>query len=62
MSLYSKGIYPELSQDERINKTVLARTYDALIQALTLRDNSLSPIPKRLAYDTEQKSMNWFLG
>ena len=33
MSLYSKGIYPELSQEERINKTVLARTYDALIQA-----------------------------
>ena len=62
MSLYSKGIYPELSQDKRINKTVLARTYDALIQALTLRDNSLSPIPKRLADDTEQKSMNWFLG
>ena len=57
-----KGIYPELTEEERINKTILARTYDALIQALTLRDNSLSPIPRRLADDTEQKSMNWFLG
>ena len=62
MSLYSKGIYPQLTEEERVNKTILARTYDALIQALTLRDNSLSPIPRRLADDTEQKSMNWFLG
>ena len=62
MSLYSKGIYPELSVEERTNKTILARTYDALIQALRLRDNSLSPIPRRLADDTEQKSMNWVLG
>ena len=62
MSLYSKGIYPQLTEEERVNKTILARTYDALIQALTLRDNSLSPIPRRLADDTELKSMNWFLG
>ena len=62
MSLYSTGVYPELSQEERLNKTIFARTYDALIQALRLRDNSLSPIPRRLADDTEQKSMNWFLG
>ena len=62
MSLFNRGIYPELSLEERNTKTVFARTYDALIQALRLRDQSMSPIPRRIGDDSEQKSMNWFLG
>ena len=62
MSLYSKPVYPELSNQERETKTIFARTYDSLIQILRLRDASMQPIPARLADDSVQKSMNLFLG
>ena len=61
MSLFSKGVYPELSYEERNNNSVLARTYDALINILRLRDASEGEIPVKIADQDQQRSMNWFL-
>tara|TARA_Y100001973_G_C5186536_1_gene328201 strand:- start:102 stop:293 length:192 start_codon:yes stop_codon:yes gene_type:complete len=61
MSLYSKAVYPELSYRERQNDTLNARTYDALIQVLRLRDLSEGEIPAKIADQDEQRSMNWFM-
>ena len=61
MSLFSKGEYPELSYEERNNNSVFARTYDALINILRLRDASEGEIPVKIADQDQQRSMNWFL-
>ena len=61
MSLYSKAVYPELSYRERQNDTLNARTYDALIQVLRLRDLSEGEIPAKIADQDQQRSMNWFM-
>jgi len=62
MSLYSKAIYPELSYQERRDNVISARTYDALMQILRLRDLSEGEIPAKISDEQEQRSMNWFLG
>ena len=62
MSLYSKAVYPELSYRERQNDTLNARTYDALIQVLRLRDLSEGEVPAKIADQDQQRSMNWFMG
>ena len=61
MSLFSKGVYPELSYEERNNNSVFARTYDALINILRLHDASEGEIPVKIADQDQQRSMNWFL-
>ena len=61
MRLYSKAVYPELSYRERQNDTLNARTYDALIQVLRLRDLSEGEIPAKIADQDQQRSMNWFM-
>ena len=61
MSLYSKAVYPELSNRERQNDTLNARTYDALIQVLRLRDLSEGEVPAKIADQDQQRSMNWFM-
>jgi|TARA_R100000231_G_C5207134_1_gene129338 hypothetical protein len=61
MSLYSKAVYPELSYRERQNDTLNARTYDALIQVLRLRDLSEGEVPAKIADQDQQRSMNWFM-
>lgn len=61
MSLYSKAVYPELSYRERQNDTLNARTYDALVQVLRLRDLSEGEIPAKIADQDQQRSMNWFM-
>ena len=40
MGLYTKPVYPELSYKERDENNVFARTYDALINILRLKDVS----------------------
>ena len=45
MALYSKGVYPELSYQERAENTMSAKTYDALINILRLRDSAEGKIP-----------------
>ena len=61
MGLYTRGVYPELSYQERRETTIFARTYDALINMLRLRDQSEGKIPIRISSETEQRSMSWFL-
>ena len=61
MGLYTKGVYPELSYKERSEDTLSARTYDALINILRLRDASTTETPIRIANQDEQQSMEWFL-
>ena len=61
MSLYSKAVYPELSYRERQNDTLNARTYDALIQVLRLRDLSEGEVPAKIDDQDQQRSMNWFM-
>ena len=61
MSLYSKAVYPELSYREIQNDTLNARTYDALIQVLRLRDLSEGEVPAKIADQDQQRSMNWFM-
>ena len=61
MALYSKGVYPELSYQERAENTMSAKTYDALINILRLRDSAEGKIPVRIADETEQRATNWFL-
>tara|TARA_R100000963_G_C4642845_1_gene106523 strand:- start:1457 stop:1645 length:189 start_codon:yes stop_codon:yes gene_type:complete len=61
MGLYTKGVYPELSYQERSENTMSARTYDALINILRLRDASEGEIPSKIADQGEQRSMEWFL-
>ena len=61
MSLYSKAVYPELSYRKRQNDTLNARTYDALIQVLRLRDLSEGEVPAKIADQDQQRSMNWFM-
>ena len=57
MGLYTKGVYPELSYKERSEDTLSARTYDALINILRLRDASTTETPVRIANRDEQQSM-----
>ena len=61
MSLYSKAVYPELSYRERQDDTLNARTYDALIQVLRLRDLSEGEIPAKIADQDQQRAMNWVM-
>ncbi len=61
MGLFTKGVYPELSYQERKGNTIFARTQDALINMLRLRDQSEGKIPIRISSETEQRSMSWFL-
>jgi|TARA_R110001606_G_C14857346_1_gene588013 hypothetical protein len=61
MGLYTKGVYPELSYKERQDNIISARTYDALINILRLRDASSTETPVRIASRDEQQSMEWFL-
>ena len=61
MGLYTKGVYPERAEAERNNDTISARTYDALINILRLRDASTTETPVRIASKDEQQSMEWFL-
>ena len=61
MGLYTKGVYPELSYSERQDNTISARTYDALINILRLRDAGATETPIRIANKDEQQSMEWFL-
>jgi|TARA_R100000781_G_C4027594_1_gene109446 hypothetical protein len=61
MGLYTKGIYPELSYQERADNIISARTYDALINILRLRDLSEGETPSKIADQNEQRSMEWFL-
>ena len=61
MGLYTKGVYPELSYKERSEDTLSARTYDALINILRLRDAGATESPIRIASKDHQQSMEWFL-
>jgi hypothetical protein len=61
MGLYTRGVYPEISYQERKENTLFARTYDAFINMLRLRDQSEGKIPIRISNETEQRSMSWFL-
>ena len=61
MGLYTKGVYPELSYRERAEDKLSARTYDALMNILRLRDASEGEVPTKIANESEQRSMNWFL-
>jgi hypothetical protein len=61
MGLYTKGVYPELSYQERADNVISARTYDALINILRLRDASEGETPSKIADQNEQRSMEWFL-
>jgi|TARA_R110002020_G_scaffold311826_1_gene527346 hypothetical protein len=61
MGLYTKPVYPELSYQERSKDNVFARTYDALINILRLKDISEGETPSHIADQNEQRSMNWFL-
>ena len=61
MGLYTRGIYPELSYQERDENIISARTYDALINILRLRDASEGETPSKIADQNEQRSMEWFL-
>ena len=61
MGLYTKGVYPELSYQERAENIISARTYDALINILRLRDLSEVETPSKIADQNEQRSMEWFL-
>ena len=60
MGLYSRIVYPEPSYKERAEGKIEVRTYDALIQALRLRDYSQEAPPVKISNETEQRSMNWF--
>ena len=61
MGLYTKAVYPELSYKERQEDTIAARTYDALINILRLRDASTTDTPTKIADSDVVKSMEWFL-
>ena len=61
MGLYTKGVYPERSYKERSEDTLSARTYDALINILRLRDAGATETPIRIASKDDQQSMEWFL-
>ena len=61
MGLYTKGVNPELSYQERADNIISARTYDALINILRLRDLSEGETPSKIADQNEQRSMEWFL-
>ena len=61
MGLYTRGIYQELSYQERNENVISARTYDALINILRLRDLSEGETPSKIADQNEQRSMEWFL-
>ena len=52
---------PELSYQERADNIISARTYDALINILRLRDLSEGETPSKIADQNEQRSMEWFL-
>ena len=49
------------SYKERQDNIISARTYDALINILRLRDASSTETPVRIASRDEQQSMEWFL-
>ena len=61
MGLYTKGVYPELSYQERRENNIFARTWDSLIQILRLRDASTTHTPTKIADSDVTKSMEWFL-
>ena len=61
MGLYTKAVYPELSYKERQDNIISARTYDALINILRLRDASTTHTPTKIADSEVVKSMEWFL-
>ena len=61
MGLYTRAVYPELSYKERQEDKITARTYDALINILRLRDASTTHTPTKIADSDVVKSMEWFL-
>ena len=61
MGLYTKAVYPELSYKERQDNIISARTYDALINILRLRDASTTHTPTKIADSEVVKSMEWLL-
>ena len=61
MGLYTRAVYPELSYKERQDNIISARTYDALINILRLRDASTTHTPTKIADSDITKSMEWFL-
>ena len=61
MGLYTRPVYPELSYKERQDNIISARTYDALINILRLRDASTTHTPTKIADSDITKSMEWFL-
>ena len=61
MGLYTKAVYPELSYNERQQDKITARTYDALINILRLRDAGTTETPTKIADSGVTKSMEWFL-
>ena len=61
MGLYTKAVYPELSYNERQQDKITARTYDALINILRLRDAGTTETPTKIADSDITKSMEWVL-
>lgn len=61
MGLFSRIVYPEPSYQERAEGKIEVRTYDALIQALRLRDYSQEAPPVKISDQTEQRAMDWFM-
>tara|TARA_Y100001938_G_C7972938_1_gene370272 strand:- start:381 stop:569 length:189 start_codon:yes stop_codon:yes gene_type:complete len=61
MSIYSKPAYPEPSYKERAEGKIDVRTFDTLIQVLKLKDFSEENPPVKIADQTEQTSISWFL-
>ncbi len=62
MSLYKNIIYPTLTYAERQIGLINAKTYNALVLTLALRDQAIGKVPSRIASEDEQRSMNWFVG
>jgi hypothetical protein len=62
MGLYSRIVYPEPSYKERAEGKIEVRTYDALIQALRLRDYSEEAPPVKIQDQTEGRAFSWFMG
>ena len=61
MSIYSRPAYPEPSYKERAEGKIDVRTFDTLVQVLKLKDYAEESPPVKIADQTEQTSMNWFM-
>ena len=61
MAIYSKPAYPEPSYKERAEGKIDVKTFDTLLQGLKLKDYAEESPPVKIADQTEQTSMSWFL-